>query len=74
MKLDFTSSNEMLFIISQLPSSLKNKIPNEFINELKLNFNKDLFDSFIPDKPFYKQEISDEALLNFYDLMTKYNI
>ena len=74
MKLDFTSSNEMLFIISQLPSSLKNKIPNKFINELKLNFNKDLFDSFIPDKPFYKQEISDETLFNFYDLMTKYNI
>ena len=72
MNLNPVISSELLFMINQLPSSLKNSIPLEFKIELNNNYDKEIYNSFIPDKPFYAQNISDEALDLFYDLISKY--
>ena len=72
MILDSNTSSELLFMITQLPLSLKKKIPIEFQMEIINKYSKEVYNSFIPDKPFYEQNISDEALTIFCDLMSQY--
>ena len=72
MILDSYTSSELLFMINQLPFSIKKKIPAEFQMELLNEYSEDVYNSFIPDKPFYDQNISEEALTIFDDLMSKY--
>ncbi len=72
MKLDLVTSSELLFMINQLPYSLKIKIPFELKSELYNNYNKEVYNSFIPDKPFYKQNIRDESIKMFYELVSEY--
>ena len=72
MILDSSVSTELLFIISQLPISLKNKIPKEIQEELQNTINHTRYDSFIPDKPYFKQNISEEALSAFKNLIDQY--
>lgn len=74
MNLDFLTSTELLFMIDQLPQSLKNKIPYELKSELKTKFDSNIYNSFVPDKPFYKQNVSDDALKIFYDIISEYTL
>jgi hypothetical protein len=72
MNLDVVTSSELLFMINQLPVSLKNKIPLELRMKLNNEYSKEVYNSFIPDKPFYKQNIREESLEIFNDLVSKY--
>ncbi len=72
MRLDSNTSSELLFMINQLPLSLKKQIPIEIQKELLNEYNKEIYNSFIPDKPFYKQKMSDEALSVLYNLILQY--
>ena len=72
MMLDSNTSSELLFMINQLPFSLKKKIPVEFKMEILNKYSKEIYNSFIPDKPFYEQNMSEEALTILYNLMSQY--
>jgi len=72
MMLDSNTSSELLFMINQLPLSLKKKIPVEFKMEILNKYSKEIYNSFIPDKPFYEQNMSEEALTILYNLMSQY--
>ena len=68
----FSRQARILFMINQLPLSLKKKIPVEFKMEILNKYSKEIYNSFIPDKPFYEQNMSEEALTILYNLMSQY--
>ncbi|MEE3343754.1 MAG: hypothetical protein VZS44_06670 [Bacilli bacterium] len=72
MKMNSFISSEVLFIISQLPASYKKKIPTSLLKELYNSYSKEYYTKFIPDKPFFKQELSEESLSFFYDVIEEY--
>ena len=72
MNLDIVTSNELLFMINQLPYSLKNKIPSKIKTELNNMYSKEIYDNLIIDEPFFEQDISNESLSLFYELISTY--
>lgn len=64
--------SEVLFIISQLPASYKAKIPNNLLQKMYDDCSKEYYKNFISDKPFFKQNLSEESLLLFNDIAEHY--
>lgn len=61
MNYNIETSNELLFIINQFPYSKKNKIPQELLAYLETQYNEEIYNKLDINKPFFKQEISEET-------------
>ena len=63
---------EIMFMISQLPYSKFIKIPKEYVENIFNNIDLKHYKMFDKNKTFYKQNISEEALLQFDELCSNY--
>ena len=65
-------STETLFFINQLPSSYKDKIPNELIEQLKENYSEVINDTLDNDKPFFRQKLDEKTQILISEITEKY--
>lgn len=63
---------EVLFAIGQFPASYHKRIPQSLIDNLYNFFSKKRFNELDVDKPFYKQNIGEEALEVVNDIILTY--
>lgn len=56
------TKTELAFAFSQMYKKHLKLVPKEILEEIKIGIDKNLFNSFDKEKPFTKQDFSEESL------------